>query len=62
MLFRVRYLPDIRKQVYACSNCRRELEVIGTIVEMHACKVNPTSEDREWVKVPSWRIKSIEAQ
>ena len=57
VLLRIHYVLDVKKQVYTCGNCQREIELIGTIVEMYACKVNRASTEREWVKVPSWRIK-----
>jgi hypothetical protein len=56
VLLRVRYLTEMKKYTYNCGQCGREMEIIGEVLDILACKVQPESVTREWVKVPAWRI------
>ena len=56
VLLRVRYLTEVKKYTYQCGQCAREIELIGEVLDILVCKVQPASVRREWVKVPSSRI------
>ena len=57
LLLRMRYLAATRKYAYRCGQCSREIELIGDLVDLHVCKIQPDSPLRDWIKVPVWRIK-----
>jgi len=56
VLLRVRYLTEVKKYTYQCGECGREIELIGKVLDILVCKVQPASVHREWVKVPASRI------
>lgn len=48
---------DDRKQMYTCD-CQRELEIVGTVLNMQYTKADSASKERDWAKVPAWRLKN----
>ena len=61
ILFRILYKADTKKQTFICEHCKRDIDLVGTVVEMHSCSSKTMSAHREWVRVPMWRIKDSPA-
>jgi hypothetical protein len=43
-------------QTYTCQ-CKRDIKVSGTILDMHFRQAETAGRDQDWEKVETWRIR-----
>jgi hypothetical protein len=57
--YRIMKLLDDRKQRYTCE-CGRDIEITGTVLDMHYSPSTQSGHPKQWIKVSLWKLKEVE--
>ena len=47
-----------RASRFTRARCKREIELFGTVLEMHAGTRRALTRERDWARIPIWRLKN----